>query len=124
MNINFYKQRYLFILRFQMKGILVILDGLGDLPLKQLGDKTPLEAAEMPNLDFLANRGQMGYMYSVRPGFVPESDEAVVSIFGNDLESSSRGEVSRVLHGFPDPRSHCDAKLDESLENSLKSEQI
>ena len=76
-----------------MKGILVILDGLGDLPCKQLEDKTPLDAAEMPNLDFLANRGQMGYMYPVRQGFVPESDEAVVSIFGNDIIDSSRGQL-------------------------------
>ncbi len=76
-----------------MKGILVILDGLGDLDSKQLDGKTPLEAAEMPNLDFLANRGHMGFMYPVRPGFVPESDEAVVSIFGNDLMDSSRGQL-------------------------------
>jgi len=76
-----------------MKGILVILDGLGDLASKHLGGQTPLEAAEMPNLDFLANRGQMGYMWPVRQGFVPESDEAVVSIFGNDLIDSSRGQL-------------------------------
>ena len=76
-----------------MKGIFIILDGLGDLPLRQLGDKTPLEDANMPNLDFLAARGQLGFMYSVRPGFVPESDEAIVSIFGNDLISSSRGQL-------------------------------
>ncbi len=76
-----------------MKGILVILDGMGDLPNKQLGEKTPLEAANTPNMDFLATRGEMGYMYSVKPGFIPESDEAIVSIFGNKLISSSRGQL-------------------------------
>ena len=76
-----------------MKGILVIIDGMGDLPNSQLGDKTPLEAAHMPNADFLAARGELGYMYSVKPGFVPESDEAIVSIFGNDLVSSTRGQL-------------------------------
>ena len=76
-----------------MKGILVILDGMADLPNKQLEDKTPLEAAEMPNLDFLATRGEMGYMYPVKPGFVPESDEAVVSMFGNDFINSTRGQL-------------------------------
>ena len=76
-----------------MKGILVIVDGMGDLPCKQLGEKTPLEVAKMPNLDFLAARGEMGYMYPVRPGFVPESDEAIVSIFGNELISSTRGQL-------------------------------
>jgi len=76
-----------------MKGILIILDGLGDLPNKQLNDMTPLEAAQTPNLDFLAARGVMGFMYPVKPGFIPESDEAIVSIFGNDLISSSRGQL-------------------------------
>lgn len=79
-----------------MKGILVIIDGLGDLPTSQLGDKTPLEAAHTPNLNFLAARGEMGYMYSVKPTFVPESDEAVISIFGNDLISSSRGQLETI----------------------------
>ena len=76
-----------------MKGILVIIDGMGDLPCKQLGEKTPLEAADMPNLDFLATRSELGYMYPVKPGFIPESDEAIVSIFGNDLILSSRGQL-------------------------------
>jgi 2,3-bisphosphoglycerate-independent phosphoglycerate mutase len=76
-----------------MKGILVILDGVGDLPHKQLGDKTPLEAAQTPNLDFLAARGELGELYPVRPGFVPESDEAIISIFGNELISSTRGQL-------------------------------
>jgi 2,3-bisphosphoglycerate-independent phosphoglycerate mutase len=76
-----------------MKGILVILDGLGDLPNKLLNEQTPLEAAQTPNLDFLAARGQLGYMYTVKPGFIPESDEAIVSIFGNELISSTRGQL-------------------------------
>lgn len=76
-----------------MKGVLVIVDGMGDLPNSQLGEKTPLEAADMPNADFFAARGELGYMYSVKPGFIPESDEAIVSIFGNDLISSTRGQL-------------------------------
>src|SRR3989344_1165812 len=76
-----------------MKGILIVLDGMGDLPHPLLGNKTPLEAANTPNMDFFAARGEMGYMYPVKPGFIPESDEAVVSIFGNDLISSTRGQL-------------------------------
>jgi len=76
-----------------MKGVLVIVDGMADLPCSQLGDKTPLEAANMPNANFLAARGELGYMYPVKPGFIPESDEAIVSIFGNDLISSTRGQL-------------------------------
>jgi 2,3-bisphosphoglycerate-independent phosphoglycerate mutase len=76
-----------------MKGILVVVDGMGDLPTGQLGDKTPLEVAHMPNASFFASRGELGYMYPVKPGFVPESDEAIVSIFGNELISSTRGQL-------------------------------
>ncbi len=76
-----------------MKGVLVIIDGMGDLPNKQLGDKTPLEAANTPNLDFFAARSELGYMYAVKPGFIPESDEALVSIFGNKLINSTRGQL-------------------------------
>ncbi len=90
-NLNFYKERvpkY-----FIMKGIFIILDGLGDLPHKLLDEKTPLEAAQTPNLDFLASRSQLGYVYTVKPGFIPESDEAIVSLFGNELISSTRGQL-------------------------------
>ena len=76
-----------------MKGILVIMDGLGDLPHTLLGGKTPLEAANTPNMDFFATRGELGYMYTVKEGFIPESDEAIVSIFGNDISQSSRGQI-------------------------------
>jgi len=76
-----------------MKGVLVILDGVGDLPNKQLGGKTPLEAANLPNLDFLATRGELGQLYTVKPGFIPESDEAIVSLFGNELINSTRGQL-------------------------------
>ena len=76
-----------------MKGIFVIIDGLGDLPNKQLDNKTPLEYADTTNLDFLATRGEMGYMDPVRPTFIPETEEAIVSIFGNDLINSTRGQL-------------------------------
>lgn len=74
-----------------MKGILVIIDGMADLPHKLLDNMTPLEAAETTNMDFLATRGEMGYMHTVKPGFIPESDEAILSIFNNDIDSASRG---------------------------------
>ncbi len=76
-----------------MKGVLVILDGLGDLPCDVLKGKTPLEAAKTPNMDFFATRGELGYLYPVKPGFAPASDEAVLSIFDNDISLSSRGQL-------------------------------
>ena len=83
-----------------MKGVFVVIDGMGDLPCSQLGDKTPLEAAEIPNLNFFASRGEMGYMYPVKQGFVPESDEATVSLFGNELIASTRGQLEAVGTGI------------------------
>ena len=67
-----------------MKLIYVVIDGMGDLPIEELGNKTPLEAAETPNMDFLAKTGKTGLMYTVGKGIAPESDVAVVSILGYD----------------------------------------
>jgi 2,3-bisphosphoglycerate-independent phosphoglycerate mutase len=83
-----------------MKGILVIIDGMGDLPNRILGGKTPLEIANTPNLDFLATRGELGRMDTVKPGFIPGSDEAIVSIFGNDLMDNSRGVFEALGSGI------------------------
>ncbi len=107
-----------------MKGILVILDGVGDLPHNQLDGKTPLEAAEMPNLDFLAARGEMGYMYPVRPGFIPESDEAVISIFGNDLISSTRGQLEAKGAGIKITRGDLALRVNFATIDSLKEGNI
>lgn len=67
-----------------MKLIYVVIDGMGDLPIEELGNKTPLEAAETPNMDFLAKTGKTGLMYTVGKEIAPESDVAVVSILGYD----------------------------------------
>ena len=64
---------------------------MGDLPIKALGDKTPLEAAETPNLDALAAGGKTGLMYSVKKGVAPESDVAVISLLGYDPFKYSTG---------------------------------
>jgi len=67
-----------------LKLIYVVIDGMGDLPIEELGNKTPLEAAETPNMDFLAKTGKTGLMYTVGEGIAPESDVAAVSILGYD----------------------------------------
>jgi len=75
-----------------LKLIYVVVDGMGDLPIDELGDRTPLEAADTPNMDFLAKIGKTGLMYAVGKGIAPESDVAVVSILGYD---PFKYEVSR-----------------------------
>ncbi|MCW4022805.1 MAG: alkaline phosphatase family protein [Candidatus Bathyarchaeota archaeon] len=67
-----------------MKLIYIVIDGMGDRPMAELGDKTALEAAETPYMDSLAKNGKTGLMYTVGKGMAPESDVAVVSILGYD----------------------------------------
>jgi 2,3-bisphosphoglycerate-independent phosphoglycerate mutase len=85
-----------------LKLIYVAIDGMADLPIGELGDKTPLEAAETPNMDFLAKNGKTGLMYSVRKGVAPESDAAVISLLGYDpFEcSTGRGIIEAVGAGI------------------------
>lgn len=67
-----------------MKGIIMVIDGLGDRPLKELGNLTPLQAAKTPNMDEMAKNGINGIMDSVKPGIIPGSDTAHISILGYD----------------------------------------
>ncbi len=67
-----------------MKGIILIIDGMADRPLKELGYKTPLEAADTPNMDKLAKRGITGIMDPISPGIRAGSDTSHLSILGYD----------------------------------------
>lgn len=86
-----------------MKRLLyVCLDGLGDDPVPELGDRTPLEAAETPFLDSLARQGSTGTVTTVGEGIAPESDIAVFAILGYDPreEHPGRGVVEAVGVGM------------------------
>ena len=85
-----------------MKLIYIIIDGMGDQPVKELGGKTPLEAAKTPHMDSLAKNGKTGLMYTVGKGMAPESDVAVVSVLGYDpfQYHVSRGALESVGAGM------------------------
>jgi 2,3-bisphosphoglycerate-independent phosphoglycerate mutase len=80
----------------------VCLDGLGDDPIPELGDRTPLEAARTPYLDSLAERGRTGNVVTVGPGIAPESDIAVFAILGYEPREDhpGRGVVEAVGCGM------------------------
>jgi len=65
-----------------MKGIILVMDGMGDRPIKELNNQTPLQAANTPNMDQMAKEGITGIMDSIAPGIRPGSDTAHLSILG------------------------------------------
>lgn len=82
--------------------IYVILDGLGDDPIREFDGRTPLEAASTPNLDSLARRGVNGTVYTVGKGIAPESDIAVFAMLGYDPREhhSGRGPLEALGSGM------------------------
>lgn len=84
----------------KIKNILIVLDGASDLPNKTLDNKTPLEFAHTPNLDFMARNGKIGLMYPLNEKTIPSSANSMIAIFGNDPEKCQRGIYEAVGAGI------------------------
>lgn len=67
-----------------MKYVIVIPDGGADLPVPDLGDRTPFQAAKMPVLDSLARAGRVGVASTTPPRFDAGSDVCSMSLLGYD----------------------------------------
>lgn len=67
-----------------MKYIVVLCDGAADTPVPELSGKTPLEAANKPNIDRLASMGELGMAKTVPENLPPGSDVANLAVFGYD----------------------------------------
>ncbi|MBR4240724.1 MAG: cofactor-independent phosphoglycerate mutase [Eubacterium sp.] len=67
-----------------MKYVVVLYDGMADYPVPELNGKTPMMCAKKPNMDFLAQRGEVGLVRTVAPGLKPGSDVANMSVMGFD----------------------------------------
>jgi 2,3-bisphosphoglycerate-independent phosphoglycerate mutase len=79
------------------KIVLLVMDGLGGLPM-ELGGKTELETAATPNMDILAAEGILGQSCPISAGITPGSGPAHLSLFGIDPVKT---EVGRgVLEAF------------------------
>ena len=107
-----------------MKGVLVIIDGLGDRPCVQLGGKTPLEVAKKPNLDFLAGKGELGYLYPEHEGFVPGTHEAIVSIFGQNWQDYPRGWLETLGSGIDLERGDLALRANFATIDNLKDKNV
>jgi 2,3-bisphosphoglycerate-independent phosphoglycerate mutase len=84
------------------KIIYIVLDGLGDVPVKELDNQTPLEAAYTPNMDSLARKGRTGLLYPVAKNIAPESDVAVLALLGYDAQHyyTGRGPIEAFAEGL------------------------
>lgn len=74
-----------------MKHIIILGDGMADLPVESLGGKTLLQAANTPYMDKLAKMGRCGRLITVAPGFHPGSEVANMSIMGYHLPTVYEG---------------------------------
>ena len=82
-----------------MKYVLIIGDGIADEPVEQLGNQTPLEAIDCPNMNILAG-GRLGMCQTVPHGVAPGSDTAILSIFGYDPRTCYTGRSALEAAGM------------------------
>lgn len=67
-----------------MKYFILVPDGAGDEAIEALDNKTPLEAANISNIDELAHIGIAGMVKTIPDGVAPGSDAANLSVMGYD----------------------------------------
>ncbi len=74
-----------------MKYIIILGDGMADYPLKSLGNRTPLQAANIPNIDSLCKRGRNGRLITVPEDMPPGSETANMGVLGYDVKKVYEG---------------------------------
>lgn len=84
-----------------MKTMMIILDGLANEPIKDLGYKTSYDYANHENLDRLAAQGIKGYFNACPQGYLPESMNCILNLLGIPRESfpKSRAALELLAHG-------------------------
>ena len=89
-----------------MKYLVILGDGMADLPIESLGNKTPLVYAVTLKMDELASKGEIGMVHTIPDGMKPGSDTANLSVLGynprqyysgrSPLEAVSVGDIVEV----------------------------
>ena len=85
-----------------MKYLVLLGDGMADLPVPELGGRTPLQVARKPSLDALARRSLCGSVRTVPEGMPPGSDTANMAVMGYDpgLYYTGRSPIEAVSMGI------------------------
>ena len=85
-----------------MKHIIILGDGMADLPVERLGGQTLLQYAHKPMMDQLAREGRCGRLVTVPEGFPPGSEVANTAILGYDLNKvyEGRGPLEAASIGY------------------------
>jgi 2,3-bisphosphoglycerate-independent phosphoglycerate mutase len=85
-----------------MKYAIVLPDGAADDPLSQLDGKTPLEAARIPNMDWVARNGRLGRFVTIPDGFTPATDVGTLTVLGYDphVYYSGRAPIEATAKGL------------------------
>ncbi len=86
-----------------MKYVVLVGDGMADEPITELGNRTPLQAADKPNMDYCAERGVNGLARTVPHGMGAGSDVANLSIMGYDpaVRYTGRGPLEAASMNVP-----------------------
>ena len=85
------------------KYAIILPDGAADEPIEELDGRTPLEAANLPNIDSVAKAGRLGTVRTIPEGFVPGSDVATMSLLGYDIRKhyTGRAPIEAVARNIP-----------------------
>ena len=74
-----------------MKYLIILGDGMSDEPLAGYNNKTPLQMANKPNIDWLAKNGRSGLLTTVPASMHPGSEVANMAVLGYDVEKVFEG---------------------------------
>lgn len=77
-----------------MKYIIILGDGMSDEPIPALGNKTPLQVANKPNIDKIAALGRCGMLHTIPAGYAPGSEIANMSVMGYNVPEVFEGRGS------------------------------
>lgn len=85
-----------------MKYLVVLTDGAGDRPIPELEGKTPLQVAELRNINEMAKHSEIGTVQTIPEGMSPGSDAANLSVMGFDpkIYHTGRSPLEAVSMGI------------------------